>query len=49
MDFYLIINNFFIILQGLDETLILIFLSLSIGFVISIPFALARISSIKIL
>ena len=49
MDFNLIINNFFIILQGLDETLILIFLSLSIGFFISIPFALARISSIKIL
>ncbi len=49
MDFNLIINNFFVILHGLDETLILIFLSLSIGFFISIPFALARISSIKIL
>jgi len=49
MDFHLIINNFLIILQGLDETLILIFLSLILGFFISIPFALARVSSIKIL
>ena len=44
MDFQLIINNFLVILQGLDETLVLIFLSLIIGFFISIPFALARIS-----
>ena len=49
MDIYLIINNFSTILNGLDETLILIFLSLIIGFVISIPFALGRVSSIKIL
>ena len=49
MDIYLIINNFFTILNGLDETLILIFLSLIIGFLISIPFALGRVSSIKIL
>ena len=49
MDIQLIINNFLIILQGIDETLILIFLSLILGFFISIPFALARISSIKIL
>ena len=49
MDIYLIINNFFTILNGLDETLILIFLSLILGFVISIPFALGRVSSIKIL
>ena len=49
MDFQLIINNFLIILQGLDETLILIFLSLILGFFISIPFAIARVSSIKIL
>ena len=49
MDIHLIINNFLIILQGLDETLILIFLSLILGFFISIPFALARVSSIKIL
>ena len=49
MDFHLIINNFLIIVQGLDETLILIFLSLIIGFFISIPFSLARVSSIKIL
>ena len=49
MDFHLITNNFLIILQGLDETLILIFLSLILGFFISIPFALARVASIKIL
>ena len=49
MDIYLIINNFFTILNGLDETLILIFLSLILGFIISIPFALGRVSSIKIL
>ena len=49
MDFQLIINNFLVILQGLDETLILIFLSLILGFFISIPFALARVSSIKVL
>ena len=49
MDIQLIINNFFVILQGLDETLILIFISLILGFIISIPFALARVSSIKIL
>ena len=49
MDFQLIINNFLVILQGLDETLVLIFLSLIIGFFISIPFALARVSSIKVL
>ena len=49
MDFQLIINNFLVIVQGLDETLILIFLSLILGFLISIPFALARVSSIKIL
>ena len=49
MDIFLIINNFTIIITGLDETLILIFLSLILGFFISIPFALARISSITIL
>ena len=49
MNFELIYNNFFIIISGLDETLKLVALSLSIGFMISIPFALARASSIKIL
>ena len=49
MDFQLITNNFLIIFQGLDKTLILVFLSLILGFFISIPFALARVSSIKLL
>jgi len=49
MDSQLIINNFFIVLGGLDETVMLVLLSLSIGFFISIFFALARISSIKAL
>jgi len=49
MNFELIYNNFFIILSGLDETLKLVVISLSLGFIISIPFALARASSIKIL
>ena len=49
MNFELIFNNFFIILSGLDDTLKLVFISLSIGFLISIPFSIARASSIKIL
>ena len=49
MNFELIYNNFFIILSGLDETLELVIISLSLGFIIAIPFALARASSIKIL
>ena len=49
MNFELIYNNFFIIITGLDETLKLVIISLSLGFFISIPFALARVSSIKML
>ena len=49
MDFELITTNFFIVLGGIDETIMLVLLSLSVGFVISIFFALARISSIKLL
>lgn len=49
MNFELIFDNFFIILSGLDETLKLVFISLSIGFILSIPFSIARASSIKIL
>ena len=49
MNFELIYNNFFIILSGLDETLKLVIISLSLGFVIAIPFSLARASSVKIL
>ena len=47
MDIDLISTNFLIILTGFDETIKLVFLSLSIGFLISIFFALIRISSIK--
>ena len=47
MDTELISTNFLIILTGFDETIKLVFLSLSIGFLISIFFALIRISSIK--
>ena len=49
MNIELIYNNFFIILSGLDETLKLVIISLSLGFVIAIPFALARASSNRIL
>jgi octopine/nopaline transport system permease protein len=49
MNFELIYNNFFIILTGLDETLKLVIISLSLGFFISIPFTLLRMSSNKIL
>ena len=49
MNFQLIYNNFFIIITGLDETLKLVVISLSLGFFIAIPFAIARASSIKIL
>ena len=49
MNFELIYNNFFIILSDLDETLKLVIISLSLGFVIAIPFALARASSNRIL
>ena len=49
MDFELITTNFLIVLGGIDETIMLVLLSLSVGFVISIFFALARISSIKLL
>ena len=49
MDTQLIINNFFLVLEGIDETIILVLLSLSMGFFISIFFALGRVSSIKLL
>ena len=49
MDFELIIKNFFIILGGLDETVTLVILSLSVGLFISIFFALGRISNFRFL
>ena len=49
MNFELIYNNFFIIITGLDETLKLVIISLSLGFLISVPFSLARVSSMRVL
>ena len=49
MNFELISKNFYLVFKGLDETILLVLLSLSIGFIITIFFALARLSSIKTL
>ncbi len=45
----LIFKNFFIVLSGLDNTLLLLFTSLPIGFVLALIFALGRVSKIKLL
>ena len=45
----LIFKNFFIVLSGLDNTLLLLLISLPIGFVLALIFALGRVSKIKIL
>lgn len=45
----LIVKNFFIIISGLDNTLFLLIISLPIGFVLALVFALGRVSKIKIL
>ena len=47
MEASIILQNFPIILSGLDETILLVFISLSAGFIISIFFALARTSKFK--
>ena len=47
MDFSLVLKNFPIILAGFDETILLVIISLSSGFLISIFFALARTSKYK--
>ena len=49
MEASIILQNFPIILSGLDETILLVFISLSVGFIISIFFALARTSKFKFL
>ncbi len=41
----LIINNFLQILSALDETLLLLLISLPIGFIFSLIFALGRVSN----
>ena len=45
----LIYKNFFIVLSGLDNTLLLLSISLPIGFILALIFALGRVSKIKIL
>ena len=45
----LIYKNFFIVLSGLDNTLLLLLISLPIGFFLALVFALGRVSKIKIL
>ena len=45
----LIFKNFFIVLSGLDNTLLLLLVSLPIGFVLALIFALGRVSKIKLL
>ena len=43
----LIIKNFFLVIRGLDNTLLLLIISLPIGFVLSLIFALGRVSKIS--
>ena len=45
----LIYKNFFIVLSGLDNTLLLLLVSLPTGFVLALIFALGRVSKIRIL
>ena len=44
----LIFQNFFSVLKALDETLLLLLISLPIGFVLSLLFALCRVSKYKL-
>ncbi len=45
----LIVKNFFLVLSGLDNTILLLSISLPIGFVLALLFALGRVSKITIL
>ena len=45
----LIIKIFFLVIRGLDNTLLLLIISLPIGFVLSLIFALGRVSKISII
>ncbi len=45
----LIFNNFFLVLSGLDNTILLLLISLPIGFILALLFALGRVSKIIIL
>ena len=46
---FLIIKNFFLVIRGLDNTLLLLIISLPIGFILSLIFALGRVSKIRII
>ncbi len=45
----LIIKNFFLVLSGLDNTILLLLISLPLGFVLALLFALGRVSQITLL
>ena len=45
----LIYKNFFLVLSGLDNTLLLLLISLPIGFILALLFALVRVSKITFL
>ncbi len=45
----LIYKNFFLVLSGLDNTILLLFISLPLGFVLALLFALGRVSKIRFL
>ena len=45
----LIVKNFFLVLSGLDNTILLLLISLPVGFVLALLFALGRVSKIIIL
>ena len=45
----LIYKNFFLVLSGLDNTLLLLLISLQIGFILALLFALGRVSKITLL
>ena len=45
----LIFKNFFLVLSGLDNTILLLLFSLPLGFILALLFALGRVSSITLL
>ena len=45
----LIYKNFFLVLSGLDNTILLLLISLPLGFVLALLFALGRVSKIAVL
>ncbi len=45
----LIYKNFFLVLSGLDNTILLLLISLPVGFVLALLFALGRVSKIALL